>query len=117
MQTLEQLIYVAQVKSEQLVTIELQGYGVAKLSNNQEITSLEVLEIIKQKFNESKFLDATYDMINSKEYCFNFKERDFNLPTDYEKHLMITGFISDMDIFTKLNYYAKKVIEHKSPNN
>ena len=115
LQTMEQLIYVAQIQSGQLITIELNKTGNAKISNGNTCTSKEVIEYVNKKYNRSLFLDSNYDMLNSQQYCFDFTEKSASIPARYEKHCIITGPIKDVKTFSNLNYICKKVMERKHP--
>lgn len=115
LQTIEQLIYVAQIQSGQLTTVQLNKTGLAKISNGKTCSTLEMIETVNKKYRSEMFLEASYDMMNSQEYCFDFTEKDERLPKSYEKHCIITGPTKDMETFSKLTYICKKVKERKHP--
>ena len=115
LQTIEQLIYVAQIESRQLTTVQLGKNGVAKISNGNTCTVSEMVDTITKKYNRGVFIEADYDMLNSQEYCFDFTEKDSKLPSTYEKHCIITGPTKDVETFSKLTYICKKVTERKHP--
>lgn len=106
---LSQLIDIAQMKSEQLTIIKMNESGKAMWSNRRLSTVSETLAELEVDFNKGIYYAASYDMVSSKEYYFDFTGKDTKLPPDFEKHCIITGPVKDTVTFSKLNHIRSKI--------
>lgn len=108
-QMLDQLIYIAQVKSGQLKTVHFTEDGIAEWSSKKKTEAVEELKKLRENYEQGLYHKANYDMLNSKEYYFDFEEKDSALPAGFEKHMIITGSAREMVIFSRLTHLCKQI--------
>lgn len=106
---LGQLMDITKVKSEQLVIIKINDAGRVTTSNRQVMTISNVLAKLEEQFNADIYYAAGYDMVNSKEYYFDFSVKDASLPYNFEKHIIVTGPVKDVQTFSKLSHICSKI--------
>lgn len=109
LETLGQLIDMAQLKSEQLVIVTLDETGKASWSNHKKGSVEEVLTILTYNLKQGNYVTATYDMVSSKQYFFDFTVLDRMLPRDFEKHFIVIGPVKDVQVFSRLNHICSKI--------
>ena len=106
---LGQLIDMAQLKSEQLVIVTMDESGKAVWSNHKKSTTEEVLATLNENLKQGNYLTTSYDMVNSKQYYFDFTVIDRTLPHDFEKHFIVIGPVKDVQTFSRLNHICSKI--------
>lgn len=104
-----QLIDMAQIKSEQLVIATLDESGKAVWTNHKKTTTEEVLQVLNENLKQGNYLTTTYDMVNSKQYYFDFTVIDRTIPRNFEKHFIVIGPVRDVQTFSKLNHICSKI--------
>lgn len=108
-QMLDQLIYMAQVRSGQLTTVKFVDGGIAEWNSRKRTTAEEEIQKLRNKYEQGIYRSASYDMMNSKEYYFDFEEYDADLPAGFEKHFIITGSTGEIAVFSKLTHLCKQI--------
>ena len=98
--TIEQLIYITQIRSGQLTTMVLKN-EIAQMGDKTTQPIKQILDLMLEKQKENQFLSARCDLLNQEEYCFDFMEKDPNVPKKYEKHCIITGSTAEEETFFK----------------
>lgn len=106
---LGQLVDTAQIKSKQLVVVNIDEQGNAVWSNRKTSTVEELFLTLNENLKQGNYLKTSYDMVNSKQYYFDFTLIDHTLPKKFEKHFVVIGPVKDVQTFSKLNHICSKI--------
>lgn len=116
LQMLDQLIYKAQVESEQLLTLKFNTKQQAIWENNEILNIDEAINRLLIKYKSGRYKKASYDLLNSREFYFDFEVSDKKIPIGFEKHFIITGPVKNTSVFSKLNYLTSQINKSKKAN-